>query len=439
MINLRIQPSIRSIWLCLGCLLLSLATLKWESLDRINHWLLIVIVVVVLLDLLTVLLRPKLSAEREIAHNLPVGKWLQVELILNNKSKRNIRLDIFDLHPETFAVKGMPYISRLPKQQSLNLQYQIQPLQRGDYRFDSVEVRQYSLLSLWKAQFKIACENEVKVYPNFADMKYLSLLAADNQLSRLGVYLQQMRGSGLEFHQLREYQQGDSVRQIDWHATSKHRKLISKEFQEERDQEIICLLDCSRRMRGNDKGKPYFDHALNAMIQLGQIVVRQGDAFGFFAFSGQDRWFKPRKGFGAINEVLNKIYDLSTTTAPTDYLLAAENIMRLQKKRALIVIITNTRNEDTSDLLAATHLLQRKHLVAIADLRDPLLDNISEQQIGSPDAAKLYLETAAYQDVRRRVHKRLLHERLMILDTRCEELPLKLIQSYFEIKRLHSL
>ena len=390
-------------------------------------------------DLLTVVLKPSVTANRDIAHNLPVGKWIPIGLTINNNSRRAVTLDIFDNHPETFNSEGLAYTCRVPSQQNLHFQYKTQALQRGDHVFSFVEIRHYSLLKLWKSQFKIACEDAVKVYPNFADMQYLSILAADNQLSRLGIYRNQRRGSGLEFHQLREYQQGDSVRQIDWHATSKHRKLISKEFQEERDQEIICLLDCSRRMRGLDQGKAYFDHALNAMIQLGQIIVRQGDAFGFFAFSGHERWFKPRKGFAAINSVLNNIYDLHATNAPSDYLFAAEKLMKLQKKRSLVIVVTNTRNEDNQDMMAAVHLLQRKHLVVIADLRDPIFDSIESQAINSPESARLHLESSLYLNQRRENHMRLKHEKLLVLDTSSQELPLKLIQSYFEIKRLNSL
>ena len=88
------------------------------------------------------------------------------------------------------------------------------------------------------------------------------------------------RGEGLEFHQLREYREGDSQRQIDWKATSRSGQLISREYQDERDQQIMLLIDCGRRMRAQDDELSHFDHVLNAALLLAYVGLRQGDAVG---------------------------------------------------------------------------------------------------------------------------------------------------------------
>ncbi len=102
----------------------------------------------------------------------------------------------------------------------------------------------------------------------------------------------------------------------------------------------------------------HMDQALNAMLLLAYVATQQGDAVGFMAFGGTQRWYPPRKGGGVVHRLLSQTYDIESSAEAADYLVAARELMPLQRRRALIVILTNTRDEDHGDLGNAIHLLR---------------------------------------------------------------------------------
>ncbi len=133
------------------------------------------------------------------------------------------------------------------------------------------------------------------------------------------------------------------------------------------------MLDCGHRMMAKDDDLSHFDHTLNALLLLSYVALRQGDAVGLMTFSGEDqRWFSPRKGQHNVQNILNTVYDLQPSTSSPDYSKAATDLLIRHKKRALVIILTNTRDEDSDDLLPAINILKKRHLVLLA--RKPVLE-----------------------------------------------------------------
>ena len=164
-------------------------------------------------------------------------------------------------------------------------------------------------------------------------------LATDNRLSQIGVLQRRRRGQGLEFHQLRDYRQDDSPRQIDWSATARARRLIAREYQDKRDQQIVLVLDCGQRMRARDGAMSHFDHALNALLLLAYVALRQGDAVGVGTFAhDRPRFLPPRKSIATVSALMHGLFDLQPSLQTPDYLGAATALGRRLTKRALIVI-----------------------------------------------------------------------------------------------------
>ena len=127
----------------------------------------------------------------------------------------------------------------------------------------------------------------------------------------VGARLQRRRGEGTEFQELRDYRVGDSLRKIDWKATARSSRLISREYRDERNQQVVLMLDCGRRMLAQDDQLAHFDHVLNASLALASIALRQGDAVGMLACSGQQqRWLPPQQGSGGMDMLLGAGYDL---------------------------------------------------------------------------------------------------------------------------------
>ena len=146
----------------------------------------------------------------------------------------------------------------------------------------------------------------------------------------MGIRKLTKRGEGKEFHQLREYRKGDELQKIDWKATSRYRRLISKEYQDERDQQVVFVLDCGRRMRHMENGKSQLDQTLNSILLLAYVAARQGDGVGLYSFGGTEKWLPPRKQENSVRSLMLGMYDIESSTNASDYLRAAQDLLKLQ-------------------------------------------------------------------------------------------------------------
>lgn len=418
------------LWFVLACLTLFNPELEvaWLSTG-------LALLLLALFDALQSRALPTPTVTRRVAGSVALGVWSEVQLSFYNPSPQPCQLAVFDDYPVSAELQGQPVHVSLAGLGRGDCQYRLRPQQRGSVTFAGVYLQLRSPWGFWTLRRYQPQVNQVKVYPNFAAVAGYALFATENRLGQLGIRKQQRRGEGMDFHQLREYRAGDSLRQIDWKATSRQRKLISKEYQDERDQQVIFLLDCGRRMLAQDDTLSHFDHSLNAVLLLAYVALRQGDALGLLTFSGALRWLSPRKGLLAINQVLNTLYDLYPQPRPSDYLEAARQLMSRSRKRALVVLVTNLRDEDSEELQAALRLLRKKHLVLLVSLQEKVLNEVLEQPVENFADALRQAATWEYLSHRRQTHEKLQQQGILYLDTEPAKLPVALVNYYLAIKR----
>lgn len=408
-----IWPTLRWIWL--GALALTLVGL---AIDAWQLW---------------TLALPDVS--RKHARALALGVDSDISLMIDNAGPHALQLTVCDHTPQHTEVHGMPQQLTLPAQRKAELRYRLRPVQRGELAFGPVELRVSSPLGLWQLRCAAAEPGRVRVYPNFTALARYALLATDHRLSQLGVLRRRRRGEGMDFHQMREYREGDTPRQIDWKASARMRRLVSREYRDERDQQILLLLDCGRRMHARDGELSHLDHALNAALLLAHVALRQGDAVGMLTFGGSERYVPPRKSQLSLNALLAGVYDLQATLHQPDYYQAAVRLMQLQRKRSLVVLISNLRDEDDDTLLPAISLLRQRHLVVLASLRERILDDALMAPVDSLDHALTHAATAQYLEQRRRSFARLEQSRIPCLDVEPQALPIALVNRYTDLKR----
>lgn len=376
---------------------------------------------------------------RQTLHSLPLGEWGQVKLRIASDSLRTLRMQIYDHHPGEMQVLGQPWTFELEPEGAVELSYKVRPTRRGERVFEFTQALVSWKGCLWTRSIQAGERTVVRVYPNFKAVARHALMAIDDQVRQLGVRRRRRRGTGLDFHQLREYREGDVLRQVDWKATSRQRKLISREYQEERDQRVVFVLDCGQRMHARDGDLSHFDHTLNAILVASYVALRQGDSIGLLTFSGMDRWLPPVKGVGGMTTMLNHVYDLHSTLQPSDYVEAARRVMTYLPRRSLIVLVTNVRDEDTDELRAALQTLGRRHIVLLASLRETVLEERIAQPVKSlQDAWQVAMASQFLSD------RRVLHESIggfgaRVLDVRPSQLPPALVERYLDIKRAGAL
>jgi uncharacterized protein (DUF58 family) len=297
-----------------------------------------------------------------------------VTVTLGNEGARPLAIELFDDYPTAWRMEGLPHAARLAPGTFAAVTYRLCPDKRGNAAFGMAHVRVASPMGLWRRVHRMGHDNAVKVFPDFSKLLGRTLAVTDRRVRTSGVIRKRQRGEGTDFRQLREYRQGDSQRAIDWKATARQQKPISREYQEERDQQVVFLLDCGRRMLTKDDGTSHFDHALNAVLTLAFLAQKQGDAVGLMSFGGTSRWLSPCKGRVGLDRLLAGIYDLQAAEVAPDYTDAASALLNKLGKRAFVVLITNLRDEDDQAMRTACELLSTKHLVMCASLREKSLD-----------------------------------------------------------------
>ena len=277
-----------------------------------------------------------------------------------------------------------------------------------------------------------------RVYPDFAQVARYAWLAGDRRLQEIGIKTYQQRGEGTDFKQLAEYRYGDPVRHIDWKATLRLRKPILREFQNERDQ---CVHAADRLRPAHARGRPrrtasaaaHFDQVLNAVMLLTYVALKQGDAVGAMTFGtppGEERWFAPRKGAHALNALMGELYAVQPTPTHSDYVSAAQDLLRRQRKRALVIVITNFRDEDCERAgagAAAAPLAASRAAGQPARARCRRADRAAARHV---DAALDIASAHLYEQSRRDAFNRMAARDALMVDAEPQRLGIELVNRY---------
>lgn len=378
--------------------------------------------------------RPDISIERSIQSNLAIHRNAVIRLSILNRTERQIVTKVIDACPSEFKPEMPDQFTSVNRGHTLFYDYTVKPFKRGRFRFDSTTLIIRSLMHFWEFRLTCPVHSEVNVYPDFVAISGYLELAAKQHTAQLGMKLVARRGAGLEFEQLREYRLGDPLNHLDWKATARHQKLISREFQDERDQLICVLLDTGMTMRMRDGELTSFDHALNALILLGYVSLHQGDSIGVQFFGYSNKWLAPVKGTNSINKLLNSVFDVQSGPEPSDYIVAAESFLTYQRKRSLVMLVTNSR-EHASEIPLALRILSKHHLTLLVNLRDSALDEIPRRKVETSDDALLLSERAHFLQDRQKLLRRCAGSCHLSIDCRPQELVVRLLNAYWLIKR----
>nr|WP_218626384.1 DUF58 domain-containing protein [Pseudomonas sp. dw_358] len=412
-----------------------------DSVNAITWGIVFASFIVAAIDALHLLLRaPMVRLHRRLPASLAQGRWSEVSLTLEHELAWPVRLSLYDHLPPGMQSRQLPPTVELAPGQSNVVAYGVRALQRGQWLFSRCELQLPSRMGLWRLRRFIDSADAVRVYPDYRHLPDGRLLAADQWLGHLGISQRPRRGQGLEFHQLREFREGDSLRQIDWKATARQGTPIAREYQDERDQQIILMLDCGRRMRSQDGELAHFDHALGACLLLSQVALRQGDAVGLMAFAGdQPLYLAPRKGQAQMNVLLNSLYDVHSSQRPSDFSAASDLLLARQQRRALVIWVTNLRDEDDEQWVSTLQRIGRRHRVLVASLREELLDSLRLAPVHSHEEALSYCAAVDYLNARDDLHERLSAHGMAVLDARPSQLGARLITRYLAWKKAGTL
>lgn len=389
-----------------------------------------------------------LRVERTLPGAFALGVPTVLTLALVNEGKLAWRVVVFDEVDPNFAFEGMPQTHVVPPAGRVELRYTATARQRGAASFGVTQLRWRTRGGSFDMRQSLGQMQRLRVYPNFAALARYAWLSGDRRLAQIGIKTYAQRGLGTDFRQLSEYKAGDPVRNIDWKATMRHGKPVVREYQDDRDQCVYFLLDCGRRMRADEAtetgrgavstGSSHFDQALNALMLLSYVALKEGDEVGAMTFGHppeQRRDFAPRKGGATLNALMNRLHDIEAGASHSDYLLAAQDLLRVRPRRALVIVLTNFRDEDSAELRPALQLLRRRHLVMVASLRERVLGEIAAQALATPESAAEVAAAHLFDQSRRDAFARVVGNDALSIDVEPAQLAVALVNRYHAVKR----
>ncbi len=319
--------------------------------------------------------------------------------------------------------------------------YQIHPTQRGDFHFGDINIRWSSPLGLIVRQARQLAGKTVKVYPNLLEIRRYDLLLRRTRLQEIGLRHSRQFGSGTEYERLREYQADDDFRRIDWKSTARRRRPVTIEYETERSQMIMAVLDTGRLMQSLVNRTAKLDYAVNAVLFLGYVAASKGDQVGLLGFADQiDTYLSPEGGRAQFYRMLETLYAVRAQPVEPDYRRALSYLMLKQRRRALVIIFTDlTPGPGLAELVAQTALLRRTSLPLVVTISDP--DIIRAAQETPIDSLHAYQRMAASQLLAERqvTLDQLRRQGVLTLDVPADQLSIAVINQYLELKARTSL
>jgi uncharacterized protein (DUF58 family) len=355
---------------------------------------------VLLLTIAVVTLRlapsPKLlHVRRKFDPVLSVRAANKITVELENEGLEPVKGRIREEPPAGCFASRQEFPISIRPESVVEVEYFLTPTERGSDFFRGTYVRLQCPLGLVERQLKLNTEQPVRIYPNILALRNFELLNQHGRLREIGIRRSRQRGLGTEFESLRDYAEGDDYRKIDWKATARRDKLIVRQFEQERNQAVMIVIDIGRGMLAEVNGVRKLDHALDSCLMLTHAAAMAGDFVGLLVYSDVvKRYIPPKKGRNQIGIIIEALHDLVAEPVESDPKAAFAYLSSRWKRRALLVTFTDCEHHDKAlELTTAMGPLVRRHLALVARVSDPHLREANEFSLDT--VAGMYKRAAA--------------------------------------------
>ncbi|MCB8962908.1 MAG: DUF58 domain-containing protein [Ardenticatenales bacterium] len=378
----------------------------------------------------------RFAVSRELDSKLSLGAENQIELTVRNRGRRPTPLQLRDEPPDAFISDKLLHEGELPGLGSWRGNYQVRPLRRGDYSFANVTLRWQGPFGLVRRQGQVDLTTPVKVYPNLLDVRRYDLLLRQNRVQELGLRNTRLLGEGTEFERLREYLPDDDFRRINWKATARRNRPVTMEYQSERSQNIVAVLDTGRMMQSPIANMAKLDYVINAVLLLGYVATGLGDKVGLMTFADEvGSFLTPRQGRGQFYRMLEYLYAIEPQPVEPNYNRALSYLAQRQRKRALMIIFTDiSGGSGIEQLVSNMSVIARRSLPLVVTIADP--DIVAASQLRPRDSLAVYQQAAAAAllDQRRVALDTLRYRGVDTLDVPANQLSISVINRYLSLK-----
>ena len=378
-----------------------------------------------------------IAVERVTEPQLSIGVANRIELRVRNPYDRELRATLRDEAPAAFDVDRRRLELLVPASGEATATYTARPRHRGTFELGDVHLRLRGPLDLVERQGRVPAAAQARVYPDLHEVRRYELTLRRGLAYDAGQRRARIAGGGGVFERLREHQPDDDPRSISWTATARRGHPISVEYETERQQRVLILLDAGRMMSSTVGGLTKLDHAVNTALMLAYVASAKGDEVGLLGFADDIRsYVVPRRGRAQFLRITEELRRIEVTTTEADHRAAFEFLRARAARRALAVLFTDLVSEDASrSLVAAVTRLAGNNIVLCCLLADPHLAEVATRV---PDSTTALYERVIAQEVidaRSKALATLRQRGVHIVDVPAERLTVSTIQRYLELKK----
>ncbi|WP_373548954.1 DUF58 domain-containing protein [Haliscomenobacter sp.] len=378
-----------------------------------------------------------LSGVRRLPRMLSLGDENPVYLDLNNDSNLTLRINVIDELPEQLQTRNFIQSLTLQGGEMASIRYDLRPLERGEYSFGVTNCYATGLFGLVERRIQLnQSPMKAAVYPSVIQMKQMEMRAFERTTTRDGIKHIRRIGHSYEFEQIKNYVAGDDFRSINWKASSRKEGLMVNQFEDERAQQVYCIIDKSRVMRMPFKGLSLMDYAINATLAISNIIIKKYDKAGLITYSDKiGATIKADNRPTQLNFILNALYKEKERPLEANYELLFHISSKLINGRSLILLFTNFESAFALDrALPILRRINRRHLLVVVFFDNTEIREFAEQD--AKDIEGIYQQTMArkYLSEKAQMVLTLRQYGIQSVLTRPEDLSINTINKYLELK-----
>jgi len=313
------------------------------------------------------------------------GDENEIRIYLENKYSFQIGVEVIDEIPAQFQKRDISFQFSVHPGQNNIIKYYLRPVKRGEYTFGSINTIVNSPIRLVRRRFRFEGDKMVPVYPSYLDLHKFEIMAISQRLTELGIKKVRRLGHNMEFEQIKEYVPGDDYRTINWKATARKGDLMVNTYQDEKSQQVYCIIDKGRSMRMPFDGMTLLDHSINASLVLSNVALKKDDKAGIITFQHKIGNVLPAsKRNQQMSLIQDLLYNQKTAFKESDFSRLFRFVHNKITQRSLLLLFSNF--ETVSGLeRQLTHLrkMAKSHVLVVIFFKNTQLNELVENPAGN--------------------------------------------------------
>ncbi len=382
------------------------------------------------------LLNTPVEAHRFIPKVLSLGDSSLIRIEVNNQSSLNLKIELIDELPLQFQVRNFSKVFSIKSNHKKQLTYDVRPTERGEYRFGDMNFFVTTSIGLIQRRIIVDSASVVPVYPSIIQMRKLEINAFSPTQQNLGIKRLRRLGHSYEFEHIKSYVKGDDYRSINWKASSRRGSLMVNQYEDERSQQIYCVIDKSRVMKMPFNQLSLMDHAINTSLVVANLALRKHDKAGLLTFSNKlGTIIKADRTSTQLNKILNALYKETLQPLEANHELLYFALRKFVQRRSLIFLFTNFESTYSLDrMLPILRRINKFHLLVIVFFKNTEVEQFTEQECETIE--QIYQQTIARQSIaeKEQMIQQLRNHGIQAVLTRPDELSVNTVNKYLEMK-----